>query len=306
VLEVGIGGRLDATNVIKKPLCTAITSIALDHTALLGDTLGAIAREKAGILKPLAPVVLGPLAQEALVEAEERAAEIGAGPITRVSASYGAGLSRAIWKQRPGFRSPGVAEIELWGGDKSITTEIALSGEHQLMNAAVAANVAAAALAAFPGVSPAIEKGLAGAVWAGRLEKIVIEGKTILLDAAHNLHGMDSLVRHLEWVDHLVPFGVVLVFGALADKAWMPMLDKLGPLGARRVYAAPKGRAPAPLEEMARRFPGEVVPEGRAAIKRALEMAREGDLIVVAGSIYLVGEIRAELLGIEGDPAVAL
>src|SRR5208337_488377 len=84
VLEVGLGGRLDATNVIRDPVATAVTSISLEHTAILGDTLAAIAQEKAGILKPGAPVVLGPLPDEADAAVAEAAARVGAGPVYRV------------------------------------------------------------------------------------------------------------------------------------------------------------------------------------------------------------------------------
>jgi dihydrofolate synthase/folylpolyglutamate synthase len=98
----------------------------------------------------------------------------------------------------------------------------------------------------------------------------------------------------------------VLVFGALADKAWTTMLDMLGPLADRRVYTEPKGRAPALLSELTERFAGETVSEPRVAIFRALEMARPGDIVLVAGSIFLVGEVRAELLGLDCDSVVAL
>src|SRR5262249_12037209 len=99
---------------------------------------------------------------------------------------------------------------------------------------------------------------------------------------------------------------VALVFGALADKRWQEMLRPLAQIAARRYYAEPKGRAPAPLDELQELAPGAAIPAPRDAIARALAESRPGDTILVTGSIYLVGEIRAALLGIEADPVIAL
>ena len=302
VIEVGIGGTLDATNVLERPLGTAITSVALDHTALLGDTHGAIARDKAGIFRRDVPVVLGPLDDEALAAALDGANAVGAGPIWRVArpgeaASNAGGVQVFEAKALPDGRAwiegllPDVVEARL-----------GLVGAHQISNAAVAAALVAVAL---PELGGSIARGLAATRWPGRLETIEVEGKTVLLDCAHNPHGAMTLAEHVSSLGYS-PDRVVLVFGALVDKAWMGMLDTLGPLADRRVYAEPKGRAPAKVDELAARFPGAAAPEGRDAIRQALGMASPGDLVVVAGSIYLVGEIRGELLGLACDPVVAL
>ncbi len=305
VLEVGIGGRLDATNVLERPLGTAITSVALDHTALLGDTLGAIARDKAGIFRRGAPVVLGPLDDEALTAALEVAFDVGAKPILRV-ARPGEAASNAgevsVFEARA--LPDGRARIELPG--LVVETHLGLAGAHQITNAAVAA--ALIAVTSTPMFAPLpwlLSKGLTAARWPGRLERIEKEERSVILDCAHNPHGAAALASHVRSLG-LGPDRVVLVFGALADKAWTGMLDALGPLADRRIYAEPKGRAPAPLGELAARFPGSFAPEGREAITQALVMARPGDVVVAAGSIYLVGEIRAELLGLSCDPVVAL
>jgi dihydrofolate synthase / folylpolyglutamate synthase len=292
VLEVGLGGRLDATNVVPQPLATAITSIAFDHTAILGSTLSAITREKAGIFKPRVPVVLGPLEPEAMTAALEMAERVG------VSSVQAVGQQIRVTANRDDV------QIEMPSGLR-VNAELSLRGAHQCANAAVAVGLAEIAAAQFPNVLPAITKGLSTTKWPGRLESIERDGKQVLLDCAHNPHGVEGLVSHVHACG-LAPERVILVFGALADKEWPLMLDRVAPLAQRRVYTAPKGRAPASLTEMATRFSGETVSEPRDAIHRALTGAREGDVVLVLGSIFLVGEVRAELLGLECDPIVAL
>ena len=301
VLEVGIGGKQDATNVLKKPLATAITSVALDHMAILGDSIAAIAADKAGIFRPDVPVVLGPLVDEALAVVLGAANEIGAGPIYRV-AREGDVLGNGIFSAR--LLQNRLAQIELPGCDP-ITTKLSLAGAHQVANAGVAAAIAMAASQQFPTLRTSIAAGLSTTTWPGRLERLVVDGKQILLDCAHNPHGALTLKAYLQ-DEGISAERILLVFGALGDKAWQEMLSILGPLATRRVYTSPKGRAPAPLEAMAAQFDGVIVPEGREAVRQAIRMAGEGDLVVVAGSIYLVGEIRSEILGIASDPAVAL
>ncbi len=295
VLEVGLGGRLDATNVVRKPLATAITSIAFDHTAILGSTLDAITREKAGIFKAGVPVVLGPLDPTARMAALEMAENIGASPLIEVG--EGDGRIRVI-------ADTDEVEFVLPSGLR-VQSRLSLSGAHQMANAAVAVGLSEIAATTFPQILPAIGKGLSAATWPGRLEHFERDGKLVLLDCAHNPHGVEGLVAYVlarGWSSDRI----VLVFGALADKAWTLMLDRLGPLAERRLYTQPKGRAPASLSEMADRFVGETVNEPRQAIYRALELAQSGDIVLVAGSIFLVGEVRAELLGLECDPIVAL
>lgn len=297
VLEVGLGGRLDATNVVSKPLATAITSIALDHTAILGSTLSAIAREKAGIFKMDVPVMLGPLGSEALAAVLEVAEDVGAEPVWTVEQNGADGRIQVISRGD---------EVEfLVPSWEPIVSKLALPGAHQVANAAVAVGLSYRASRLFPQIYSAIPRGLSEAKWPGRLERIEIDGKTVLLDCAHNPHGAAALVAYVK-TQGWSPERLVLVFGALADKSWSTMLDLVGPLAERRVYASPKGRAPAPLEEMTARFSGTTVMEPRDAIARALAWAEAGELVLVTGSIFLVGEVRSELLGLECDPIVAL
>jgi dihydrofolate synthase/folylpolyglutamate synthase len=262
VVEVGLGGRLDATNVLPSPRAAAITRIALDHTDRLGPTLPDIAREKAGIAKPGLDLVLGPMAPEV------RAA------IDEVARAHGATTSDAS------VEPPAL---------------VGLAGAHQRDNARIAAM-----LGARIGATPrAIEAGIARVRWPGRLERI----GDFLLDAAHNPDGATALASHL--VSLRVPASrVALVFGTLADKDWRTMLDTLAPHAALRIYVPPHGAARSGVDPlaMAAAHPGVAAP----SMAEAVALARSSSLVVVAGSLVLVGDARARLLGLPRDPPVAL
>ena len=305
ILEVGLGGRLDATNVIAAPLCTAVTSIALEHTAVLGGTIDAIAREKAGISKPGSPVVLGPLPPEANRAIREIAAAVGAGPIWQVTGDAPGNEDGGASMDRLAVNARG-DEVEIRAPDgRSARARVGLAGPHQARNAGVAAGIAWRLAARWPAVAEAIPSGLAAVRWPGRLERVERDGVLVLLDCAHNPEGAAALAQALPSLG-AAPERTTLVFGALADKSWREMLELALPLAARRVYTLPAGRAPAPLEALAAIAPGEGEPDPRAAIARALAAARAGDLVVVTGSSYLVGEIRGALLGIACDPVIPL
>ncbi|XYH94314.1 bifunctional folylpolyglutamate synthase/dihydrofolate synthase [Sorangium sp. So ce1128] len=303
ILEVGLGGRLDATNVIAAPLCTAITSIAFDHQALLGPTLADIAREKAGILKPGAPAVLGPLDPEADAAIEATAQAVGAGPRLRVTREEHGGRAGeiAVGRAGSGARATRVAGP----GRRALEVELGLRGAHQAENAGVACGVAWQLAERWPEIEGALPAGLGAARWPGRLERIEAGAAHVLLDCAHNPHGAQALAA---WLDEEGPGAArtSLVFGAMADKGWGEMLQTLAPRAQRRFYVTPKGRAAAPLEALRAIAPGEPIGDPGAAVARALEIAAPGELVVVAGSIYLVGEVRSALLGIAPDPIVTL
>jgi dihydrofolate synthase/folylpolyglutamate synthase len=290
VLEVGLGGRLDATNLVEAPLACGITSIAkgeggrfLEHEQLLGSTAVAIAREKAGIAKAGRPLSIGPVDPAARDAVVEVAGAAGAGP---------------IWMCRGS-----TAEAPMPDGTV-VALRPALAGPHQIDNAEVAASMAV--LARELGASTAtIERGIERARWPGRFERIDAGGRTVVLDCAHNVDGARALAATLASEGHR-PEKTVLVFGALADKGWEPMLRILAPLARARVYTCPKGRMPASPEALAAIAPGTSVEDPRRAIDRAIDMADSDDTVLVCGSIYLVGEIRAGLLGIEPDPVIAL
>jgi dihydrofolate synthase/folylpolyglutamate synthase len=306
VLEVGLGGRLDATNVIPAPLATAVTSISLEHTAILGETIDLIAREKAGIFKPGAPVVLGPLGAEADRAITEVAERVGAGAIYRVQrdGAWEPGVIRARW-------DGGVTDLHGPDEDDRFHGKTALSGRHQADNAGVAMGIARCLAQQHLLIEPIATTftGLTTARWPGRYERIQIDAAqvTVILDGAHNPEGARSLAElFVAENPGEEPSRRALVFGALADKRWPDMLGALAPLCGRRYYTEPKGRAPAALAEISAAAPGAMVAEPNDAIARAIAESRPGDTILVTGSIYLVGEIRAYLLGIEADPMIAL
>ena len=281
ILEVGIGGRLDATNVVPKPRVTAVTRVALDHMDRLGNTLEAIAREKAGIAKPGVPMVLGPMAPEVRAAALEVALAAGALPIVL------------------GDDPDAVARESL---------PIALRGTYQHDNARIAARVARELGAS----DVARREGLARTSWPGRFEHVAIASGPLrgawLLDGAHNPDGARALVVALEdEAARGAPAPGAMVFGALVDKAWEEMLDVLATIVCPRVYVAPQGRAAAAPATVAAHVAGRVA----GSLAEGLRLARaaagsHAAPVVVCGSLYLVGEARALLLGLETDPPVAL
>ena len=271
VLEVGLGGRLDATNVVS-PAAVAITSIALDHQAQLGDTVEAIAFEKAGVIRPGIPVVCGPL--------PPGADSVVAG----VCRSLGARLVRA----------PDCVDIQ----HVAAGATLALRGRHQQENAAVAACLLRELDAlGFPIGPAAIRSGLTQAAWPGRLELFSVRGAEVLLDAAHNPAGARALAAYLReagWDD------AVLVFGAMRDKDVPGMLAELAPVCRRIICTTPGSPRALAAESTC------AVAEGIAgagwtasatsdpvrALEEALGIARR---VVVAGSIFLMGPLRGIL-----------
>ena len=290
VLEVGLGGRLDATNAAS-PILAVVTRIALDHRELLGVEVAAIAREKAGIFRAGIPAVAGAQQDAAACALAEAAQRIGA-PLH--SAAAEATVEAAQWRGLAGhrllLRTPVARRL----------LDLPLAGEHQLDNAVTAVRAAELLAARFPAIDDrAIARGLAGARWPGRLEALAspLPGVTVLLDAAHNPDGCAALTRFLARLGK----SYVLVFGVLADKQVEAMLPPLG-AAARAVVLTrpPSPRALAP-DALAPRAPAGVpvaiVPEPTAALARAFDyaMERNAELVVVAGSIYLVGAIRGGL-----------
>jgi len=263
VVEVGLGGRFDATTAIV-PRVTAVARIGLDHTQLLGDTVEQIAFEKAGIFKPGIPAV---------VHAQQPP---GALEVLRAEA-----LRRG---------APLVVAPPAWEGP------IALRGDHQRGNAALAAAaLRALARSGVPIAEDAIALGIATARWPGRLEEV----GGVLLDGAHNPDGAAALAAALAALHPGRP--VELVFGVLADKDHGGMLHALAP-AARRLHlvapATPRARAAADLHAQALALGADAdVHDGlEDALRCARRAAADGALVCVAGSLYLVGEARA-LLG---------
>lgn len=289
VVEVGLGGRLDSTNVID-PLAVAITNVARDHTEYLGESLEEIAFEKAGVIKPGVPVVTAETAPGPLAVIRRRADGAGAPLVELDQAARVADISLSLDGTR--FR----LDSERWG---SREVRIPLIGAHQARNAALAAEL----LALLPDdVRPswdAIEQGFAEVRWAGRMQVERICGGTWIFDVAHNPAGVGALCESLDRIE--IPRPLVVVAAVLADKEWDEMLP---PLLARADAAvlttaptAPDGRRWDP-EHAARvldgKIPIRVIPDLAAALMRAETMAPYGTLLVT-GSVHTVGDALAEL-----------
>jgi dihydrofolate synthase/folylpolyglutamate synthase len=286
VLEVGMGGRWDATNIAPAAL-TAITNVAFDHERFLGTTLAAIAAEKAATIKPGRPVVTAVRSEEALSVIRAEAARQNA-PLHRTSEEVAVEAWEAEGGQRVRLTTPARVYREVF---------LPLAGEHQLENLALA--VRAAELLQRPGFPiphAAIGAGVAGTRWPARLERVRAE-PALLIDAAHNPAGVEALVRYLE--AHPRP-GRVLLFAVMKDKKVEAMAERLFPCFERVVVSRPenpRAQDPRSVVEWAgsRGFPAESVPEVGSGLERARRLAGPSGEVVVAGSIFLAGEVKALL-----------
>lgn len=287
VCETGLGGRLDATNVLL-PMACAITSIAFDHQQYLGTTLADIAREKAGIVKPGVPVVVGPLPDEAVRPIADRAAACGASLVWAMDGcDVGAARPSAGGAQTFSLRTP----VRDYG-----CLTLALPGGHQVINAVVAVRLLECLEGAGLAVGPdAVARGLASVQWPGRLQQLRLpEGREALLDAAHNEEGARALAAYLQTLGPPRP----LVFAAMRDKDVAAMLRILAPhVSALYLTRAsnPRSADPADLAAAARRF-ASIPLHATTSLTEALQQAFDASpRIVVAGSIFLLGDVMKEL-----------
>ncbi len=286
VIEVGLGGRLDATNVLLPDL-TAITNVGLEHTHFLGDTIEKIATEKAGIIKESVPIITGALSP-ALEVIKNRAAEKKA-PFISLHQDYSwVRQEQRLEGQKFNIKGPERKYRNLF---------IPLAGTHQMDNA-----VLAVALAERLGVSEErIRKGLARAYWPGRLEVAGFQ-PLIILDGAHNPSGFETLTSFLE--DEFPGKKVVFVLSFLKDKDVNPFLQKIEKKAEKVLFTRVENfRAASPwaLREMVEneKIPMEVIPSIEEALSRAREIAGPGGIVCLTGSLYAVGEGR-EVLGARG------
>lgn len=289
VIEVGLGGRLDSTNVIE-PMATAVTNVAIDHVEYLGGTLEEIAWEKGGIFKPGVPAVIGETAPGPRDVLRRRADEAGA-PRVEVDADAAVSSVR-LSLEGTRFRLHSAS----WGARE---VRIPLIGAHQARNAAVAAELLAALPADVRPSWEAVEAGFAAVRWAGRMQVERQRGATWILDVAHNPAGVAALTASLDAID--LPRPLVLIAAILSDKEWDAMLP---PLLARADAAiltvadsAPEARRWDP-EQAARALdapiPVRVIPRLEDALMRAETLAPYGTLLVT-GSVHTVGDALAAL-----------
>jgi len=315
VLEVGMGGRLDATNVVE-PLVSVITDISLDHQKFLGNTVREIAREKAGIIRPNGVVVTLPQQPEANdvigntvlemdavgVSAVPYVPPVSPGSIpysvlrtqkedANISSRVPSAEANSVWSRYP---------LEVMG--KQIVVETPLVGRHQLRN--VALGIAAAEQLTKKGLraitAESIERGIRETRWPGRFQVVPARDgwPEMVLDVAHNPAGAWALRSALS--ERFEERPLIFVFGAMRDKAISEMTEILFPLAARVVATHPdnpRAAAPEDIRRAATRTSTEIelVPEVDEALQRARALAAPGAVIVVTGSIYLVGEAMRAL-----------
>lgn len=289
VLEVGLGGRLDSTNIVT-PEVSVITNIGFEHQRILGDTLAKIAREKAGVIKPGIPCVVGTRAKSARRAIEARARLVGA-PLRWIDRDFEARWERRKLSARVGQRR--------WDG-----LPLGLRGHYQADNAACAlAALAELQSRGFTVSDDAIREGLRSAKWPGRLEWHRGD-PTFLFDAAHNAAGCETLARYLDDLDPKGP--VILLFGAMRDKDHRRMLAAFDGRVDRRVFAAPSVHRAESPDRLKKIRDGIVARSVREGIYRAKRAAGPEGLVVVAGSIFLVSEARGLVKGVRTDPPIAM
>ncbi|MDD5712347.1 MAG: bifunctional folylpolyglutamate synthase/dihydrofolate synthase [Smithellaceae bacterium] len=282
VLEVGLGGRLDATNVVT-PLVSIISNISRDHKEYLGDSLGMIAAEKAAIIKK-GGICLSAARQPSVVRVLEDACRKKGARLKLLGRDFRA-------------RSHGGGWFSYYGKDQRLGPLFCpLPGRHQLDNAALAvAATEALNTKGFAIDQAVLARGLAATRWEGRLE-VIGAHPTVVLDGAHNPAGASALRRALEnW--HRPYRKMILVFGVMGDKEYRPMLRSLAGLADKIVITKPATPRALPVEELlpfARQLSAgaEAREDPVQALAYARELAREDDLICVAGSLYLVGQIK--------------
>ncbi len=294
IVEVGLGGRLDATNVCE-PVLSLITSISLDHEQHLGTTPAAVAREKAGILRRGKPAIAwaGTAAVERALRQQARAsgADLVFADSTEITTSTPAGASPQQVRLRTGRRAYGL--------------ELHLAGHHQARNLAVAV-LAAETLGggAWPSLDEtAITRGARACRWPGRLEWVDLgDGRRVLLDAAHNAAGIEALTAYL--AARKPEQRPDLLFGALAEKQISAALPLLAAQVGKIVVTRPPGERAAEPDHWLPAFEGHEV-HAEADLSRALEAALRsaGDTLLVCGSIYLIGAVRTMLRKRYGRPS---
>ncbi len=298
VLEIGLGGRLDATNAVDADV-SVIVSVDYDHTKSLGPTLEKIATEKAGIVKANKPLISGVLQREAL------------GVVERVCSERHATLIDA--RERIRLVSESTGSVKLAGSERLYEDiRLSLAGRHQIDNARVAL-AAFETIAPIVGVVPDPERvrhAFASTRWPGRLQWICdpTTPPDLLFDGAHNPAGAAMLADYLGGLDREPP---VVLFGAMHGKLLDAMLGSLGPVIQSMILTRPGVKRAADPEEVAvvaRRHIEhvEVVPDPGAALARARVLAGSRRYVLVTGSLYLIGEILGQLEGLATPGPVSM
>jgi dihydrofolate synthase/folylpolyglutamate synthase len=293
VIEVGLGGRLDATNVVNSDV-SVITSISLDHTAILGDTIGEIAREKAGIIKSGGTVVIAPQKPEAMSAILDVCHSVSATPI-----QVGKDVT---WT--PGSASVDGQELTVTGRANTYNLRVPLLGKYQLENAATA--VAALEALEEQGHSipdEAIQRGFSDVTWPCRME-VLGRNPLVVVDGAHNEYSMDSLLESL--ASYMNFRRLILVVGFSRDKSVAGMVGRLAkenPVVFASRSRHPRSTTPAQIMSLfdEQGIQATETASSAEAVTRALDLADESDLVLATGSLFVAAEVREKILGIEPE-----
>jgi dihydrofolate synthase/folylpolyglutamate synthase len=293
VVEVGLGGRLDATNVVNSDV-SIITSISLDHTAILGDTIGEIAREKAGIIRSGGTVVISPQKPEAMEAILDVCHSVSATPI-----QVGKDVT---WS--PGPASVDGQELTVTGRGKTYGLKIPLLGKYQLENAATA--VAALEVLQEQGHSipdEAIQQGFSGVTWPCRME-VLGRAPLVVVDGAHNEYSIQSLLESL--ASYMNFRRIILVVGFSRDKSvagMVGLLAKENPVVFASRSRHPRSTTPAQIVSLFNEHGIQATETASSAeaVTRALDVCDDGDLILATGSLFVAAEVRERILGIEPE-----
>jgi dihydrofolate synthase/folylpolyglutamate synthase len=277
LIEVGLGGRLDSTNVVN-PLVSVITNVALDHMDYLGEDILRIAREKAGIIKKGVPVVTG--ARDLPGRIIEETGTINNSPVYVMGRDF-------LYEKK-------ATQTMLYAGllTNLDNVYINLKGDHQLGNAAIALCTAELLSSLGFGIDKrGVYAGLSEVTWPGRIE-IIKEKPTIILDGAHNVDGIRTLVNFLK--SQFPNRRRLLIFGVMKDKEYEKMLSELLPFADDVIFtssANDRALFPESLKEFAPK--AFVADNASLALKKAKSMLNEGDVLIITGSLYLIGECTA-------------
>jgi len=285
VVEVGLGGRLDATNVVT-PMVSVITTISKDHEAYLGPDERSIAREKGGIIKPAIPVICGKISPQVAELLRAMAGE-------HRSLAYFLGTDFGF-----SLKSEGLFDYRGLKRHYS-NIQLALRGRHQRANASIALAALELSEERFPVNETILRRGLQTVQWPGRLE-VMFNQPTVVLDGAHNTEGVRALVDEMN--DFRQGRKIRLLFATMADKEWQLMLGTLTKAVDELIFtrvAMERSADPDQLAETAgASIPHRTIHDSRVALRTLLDEAHSDDIILVAGSLYLLGEIRPMLLDI--------
>lgn len=298
VIEVGLGGRLDSTNVVDSAVAV-VTSLSLDHTAILGNTLAAVAAEKAGIVKGAAPVVLAPQSPEAKAVLEATAARVGASLIrVGTDVTYEASGGDLLGQNLRVATAARVYDVRL-----------PLLGAHQRENAAAA--IAAVEAAGFDLPAGSVERGLGSVRWDGRFQVLTPgsrgdggDGPTVVVDGAHNPYSAACLAGTVR--ECIVPTDTILVFGCSGDKELDGMVSELAPLASLAIVCTSRHPRALPPSRVAAAFEAAgvnaiVAPSVASALEQARREASPTGLVLATGSLFVAAEALQAWYGIQGE-----